>query len=536
MRPGVMDAVIGGRDDRDVFERARRSGFAAEVGLKRAELRSPGNARIASLRSAAAATSLAIPSLVLGEHNDGGLGDDDPQVAAEAAEDVVAAIAWAGELGSDVVLVPFFLAGELITAAQVERAARALRDLCPLAAARGISLCYEGRLPADAVKRLAADVGSPAFGCYFDLANPVTRGMDTATEARALRDLIRRVHLKDARVRGGDCPPGRGLVDFAESRRALEEIGYDGWLVFETPPAPEELVRRDLSFARRAFPALAAEIAWPRLGAFSYDFASGEWERLGATFARLGLEAVQLGSELLEECLARPERIAERRGVLERHGVSVAALAGYRNLVAPDDAVRRENVELLGRCLELAPALGTSIVATETGTRSTESDWSDTPENWSPATWDVLVDSIERLLPVAERSGTVLAVEPHIRNVLRTQGQLIGLLEQFPSQHLQVVCDPYNLVTRELLPAQERVTRDLLERFEHRFAIAHLKDVALLDGVVQTPEFGTGGFAQRPYLEFLRDVRPDLPLILEHLPLDHLPAAIEQVRRLAGGS
>ena len=470
---------------------------------------------------------------MLGEHNDGGLGDDDPRVAAEAAEDITTAIMWAEELGADVILVPFFLAGELVTDAQVERAARALRALCPLAEEHGVTLCYEGKLPADDVKRLAAKVSSPAFGCYFDLANPVTRGMDTATEARSLGALIRRVHIKDARVSGGDSPPGRGLVDFAESARALGDIGYDGWLVLETPPAPEELVRRDLSFARSVFGALAPEPRWPRLGAFSYDFPAGSWERLGSTFGRLGLEVVQLGSELLEECVAEPERIAARRATLERHGVTVGALAGYRNLVAPDAAARRSNLEFLSRCLEIAPALGTSVVATETGTRSAAGDWSDAPDNWSAPTWALLVDAIGTLLAVAERCGTILALEAHIRNVLKTPGQLIGLLEHFASPHLQVVCDPYNFVSRHLVGVQERVARDVLARFEHRFVIAHLKDVALVDGDVATPEFGTGTFPQRPYLEFLRDRRPDLPLILEHLPVDHLGIAIERVKGLA---
>ena len=80
-------------------------------------------------------------------------------------------------------------------------------------------------------------VGSQAFGCYFDLANVVAGGMDSATEIRALGPLIRRVHFKDARVTAGDCPPGLGWVDFAASSEALDEIGYDGWVVLETPPA-----------------------------------------------------------------------------------------------------------------------------------------------------------------------------------------------------------------------------------------------------------------------------------------------------------
>ena len=529
-----MDSVIGGRDDREVFARASRSGFeGVEVVLARSELRSRGARRLAGLRAAARETSMLVPSLVLGEHNDGGLGDADPIVAADAAKDVTAAIVWAAELGADIILVPFFLRGELHDAGQVERVARALRTLCPLAAARGVTLCYEGTLPADGVKQLAAQVGSEAFGCYFDLANPVARGMDTATEARALGDLVRRVHLKDTRVRGGDCQPGLGRVDFAESARALHEIAYDGWLVLETPPAPEVIVRRDLSFARSVFPLTGAP-RWPRLGAFSYDFDAGQAGRMVEAFSRLGLEAVQLGGGLLEECLAEPDRIKPFAAELDRAGIAVAALAGYRNLVAPDPAVRRANLELLARCLEIAPLLGTSVVATETGTRHPAGDWTDVPENWGQDAWAQLDEAIETLLPVAERSGTVLALEAHVKNVLKTPGQLIGLLERFPSPHLQVVCDPYNFLSPHLMAAQERIVQDLLERFEHRFVLAHLKDFAVHGDQTVTPEFGTGIFEQRPYLEFLRTRRPDLPLILEHLPLEHIATAARRVHDVAG--
>jgi sugar phosphate isomerase/epimerase len=534
MKPGVMDTVIGGKDPLERFTRAARSGFSGvEVVLARAALLASGDAALRRLAGARDATGLAIPSLVLGEHNGGGLADPDPSVRAAAEEDVRRAIDWAVALGADVILVPFFLAGELVSEEHVERAAGALRALCPLAAERGVRLCYEGTLPARRVRRLAADVGSDAFGCYFDLANPVPRGYDTATELRALGDLVRRVHLKDARVKGGDCHPGLGLVDFAASAAALDEIGYDDWLVLETPPGPEALVRRDLSFARTVFPSLTVEAPWPRLGAFSYEFAAGDWEGLGRTFADLGLESVQLGGPLLHECVDDPDGIEPAMGVLAEHGVAVAGLAGYRNLVAPAAAAREAGLDVLARCLELAPRFGTSVVATETGTRSPGGDWTDDPANAGEEAWDVLLASLERLLPVAERAGSILALEAHQANVLKRPGQLLALLDRFPTDHLQIVCDPYNFASRDLLPAVERLTQDLLAQFEPHFVLAHLKDVAPEGDGVGTPEFGTGVFPQPPYLEFLRTVRPDLPLILEHLPLEHVAQAVERVRTSA---
>jgi sugar phosphate isomerase/epimerase len=519
-----MDPVLCAGGDAAAFVRARQIGFdGVEVVVGRADLRSASSTRLESLLRAKERTSLEIPSLVLGEHNEGGLAAADPGVEDEATQDVLDAVRWAVELGADAVLVPFFLRGELVDEEHTARAEAAFRALCPDAAARGVALLYEGTLPAGRVRLLAERVASEAFGCYVDLANPLARGLDTATEIRALGDLVRRVHVKDARVRSGDSPPGLGFVDFAESERALREVGYDGWLVLETPPAPPPLVARDLSFTRSVFPELA-RAPWPRFGAFSYEV--GEWERLGETFRGLGLDAVQLGDPLLAELLEDPDAVAP----LREEGLEVAALAGYANLIAPDDATRRANVDRIARCLELAPTLGTFVVATETGTRHPDGDWTDSPENWGETAWALLHEALERLVPIAEHSDVILAVEATVKNVLRTQGQLTGLLERFGSQHLQVVCDPYNYLSGSLMPARGRHTQELLGRFEHRFVVAHLKDVDAGGAEVGTPELGEGVFDQRAYLEFLRDRRPDLPLVLEHLPLEHVPRAIERVR------
>lgn len=534
MKPGVMDAVLRVADDEQTFRRASRLGFAGvEVNLSREDLGSSD--RLESLRRARAATAQALPSLVLGEHSDrGGIADIDRRAAESAREDLERAIDWAAGLGADVILVPFFGRAELIGEFDIDRAAAALRPLCSLAGDRGVTLLYEGTLPAYQILQLSERVESRAFGCYFDLANPVVRGLDTATEIRSLGSLVRRVHFKDTRVGAGDCPPGLGRVDFGESYEALREIGYDGWVVLETPPGPTELVARDLAFARSVFPSLAGSDGWPRLGIFTYDFAAGEWNRLVDTCRQMGLQTVQLGTPLLEECLDQPERIEAIVELLAGEGISIAALAGYRNLVAPDPAKRRGNIDFLARCLELATRFGTSVVATETGTRHPEGDWTDSPENWRPETWELLEDAIGELLHVAERYGSILALEGSVKNVLRTAGQLIGLLERFPSPHLQVVCDPYNYLSSHLLSARERVTADFLQRFEHRFVLSHLKDVDPGGAEVGTGEFGTGVFPQRLYLDFLAEKRTDLPLILEHLPLDHVPQASRRVHELIG--
>jgi sugar phosphate isomerase/epimerase len=533
MRLGAVEYLTKDTDEIATFQRARRLGFeGVEVMLTRQDLRAAGQDRLKRLQQARQVSGLAIPSLMLGEHNNGGLASANSAVAEAAIEDIRQAIQWAAELEAKVILVPFFFQGEIVTEADFERAVRGFRQLCPLAAEKGVWLCYEGTLPADDIRRMAAEVSSEAFGCYFDLANVVWRGMDTATEIRALGELIRQVHMKDTRVGPGDCPPGLGLVDYAESARALREIHFDGWIVMETPAGPAELIARDISFTRSCFPELSRPESWPRLGAFSGEFRRGEWDRLIQHFRQFGLSVVLLSGELLLEALDHPLSIPSLRAQLEENGLAVAGLAGYRNLIAPKADRRRENLDFLKHCLALAPLFGTAIVATETGTLHPESDWLPVHDNWSEEAWSSLCQALEELLPVAEAHGSILALEGYVNHVLGTHGRLIGLLERFPTQHLQVVLDPFNYLSRHLIPVRERVTAEFLRRFEHRFVVAHLKDISAEGAEAGTPEFGYGVFPHSLYLEFLRVRRPDLPIILEHLPLDHIPAAIQRLHEL----
>jgi len=512
MKIGVLDSVIGGSDEFDRFERARGIGCAGvEVMLLRRHLRDPATPE--ALRAAKSATGLEIPAFVLDEHNLGGIASPQAGTAVAAADDVRVAIGWAAELGVGVILIPFFAQAELCDDAAVERAVAAFGDLCPFAATRGVVLAYEGTLPASRVRALAKRIGSPAFRCYFDLANLLVRGLDPPTEIRELGELVCRVHVKDLLARKNDCRPGLGRVDFRECAAALAEIGYDGWLVLETPAAPPPVVARDVAFTRWSF-GIEHE---PRSVYGALWEGDADSDALAGTFGALGLGAVQLGGPLLDRCLAE--------GAFDSHGLRVAALSGYRNLVAPD-----ADLAHVRRCLEVAPALGTWVVTSGSGTVSTESDWADHPDNWSKESWQRLEAALDELVPAAEASGTVLALEGTWMTVLRTFSQVLDLFGRYESQHLQLVCDPYNYVSYELLPAQDRLLEEYLARFESRFVVAHLKDVGVDGDRTTRPEFGTGVFHQQPYLDFLRRRRPDLPLVLEHLPLEHVPAAIERCR------
>jgi sugar phosphate isomerase/epimerase len=269
---------------------------------------------------------------------------------------------------------------------------------------------------------------------------------------------------------------------------------------------------------------------WAPLGGFTFYYTRGEWDRAIEDFTGAGLQLMQLSGELLDEALEAPDQIPTLLARLAENGLSIAALGAYKNITARDPDKRRLNVDYVRACLEHALALGTPVVSTETGTLHPSGDWSDDPDNAAPAAWDALYEVIDELLPVAETSGAVLALEGYVNNILKTHDQVAQILERYPSPHLRVMCDPYNYLSKDLLPERARLADAFLTRFKDQLVIAHLKDVSTEGAEVDTPEFGTGIFPQGRYLRFLKEKRPDLPLIFEHLPVEHIPAAIRRVQ------
>lgn len=254
MKLGIMDHVIDAKNEQETFQQAKELGLAGiEVGLRRADLRDPNQARLARITQAQAATGLAVPSLVLGEHNHGGIGSADPAVVNAACEDIRQAIEWAAELGAQVILLPFFGPAELKSDQDRQRTAQAFRELCAVAAPRGVALCYEGMLPAEDIRHMAEQVNSPAFGCYFDLANAAWLGFDPAEEIRSLGPLVKQVHMKEWGEGKHEPHPGEGQVNYTASAEALREIGYNGWLILETPSGTPDSVAQDIAFTKRYF-------------------------------------------------------------------------------------------------------------------------------------------------------------------------------------------------------------------------------------------------------------------------------------------
>lgn len=152
-----------------------------------------------------------------------------------AAENVRLSIRAAEMLGSGVLLLAFFQshAPDMTNKDAYAPIVAMLKATAASAADAGVVLGLENSLsPADNA-RLVDMVGHPAVRVYYDLHNMATYGH--GEQAIAGVQLLGKERICAVHVKNGDQRIDEpGPIDWAAAFRALNEIGYEGWYVYES--------------------------------------------------------------------------------------------------------------------------------------------------------------------------------------------------------------------------------------------------------------------------------------------------------------
>lgn len=156
----------------------------------------------------------------------------------------------APQFGVKVILVPFFGEGAIRDVSD-PRLIDGLRRTGEVAAKYGVTLGVESTLNAEDHLTLLDAVGLESVGVYYDMGNATHYGYDSPTEIRTLGKRICQIHMKDL----GGKHLGEGGVDFQAVGDAIRSIGYDGWLVLETPTGEDPDVgnKRNLHYTKELF-------------------------------------------------------------------------------------------------------------------------------------------------------------------------------------------------------------------------------------------------------------------------------------------
>jgi sugar phosphate isomerase/epimerase len=225
---GACDWSIGMRGRTEAMALARQLGLDGvqvsmgsvenDLQLRRAEVQR-------AYRDAAAASGVRIAGIALDLFNQIPY-KSDPRTEEWVGDSIDVARA----LDVRVVLLAFFERGDLRKDPDGQaEVIRRLKRIAPRAEERGVILGIESWLSATEHRRILDAVGSPNVQVYYDVANSTQMGYDIAAEIRELgRARICEFHAKE-----NGFLLGRGRIDFAAVRKAMDHIGYSGWIQIE---------------------------------------------------------------------------------------------------------------------------------------------------------------------------------------------------------------------------------------------------------------------------------------------------------------
>jgi L-ribulose-5-phosphate 3-epimerase len=248
---GVCDWTIGKRANPESFEVAKRiglDGVQVDFGSGENSLPLLDEELQKKMLNEARKRKMEIASLAMGVLNNVPYKSD-----MRAERWVRQGIRAAEAMDVKMILLAFFGKGDLKNDPQgVNKVVQRLRRVSIDAEMGGVTLGIESWLSAEEHIDIIEQVGSPAIKVYYDVANSHKAGYDIYKEIRQLGPLICQFHAKDY-----DDLFGKGSIDFEEVRRAIDDIGYRGWLVMEGTKMPlgiEESCRYDAEYLRGIFP------------------------------------------------------------------------------------------------------------------------------------------------------------------------------------------------------------------------------------------------------------------------------------------
>jgi sugar phosphate isomerase/epimerase len=151
--------------------------------------------------------------------------------------------------GTRVVLIAFFGKGDLKNDKKgIEVVIQRFKEIAPQAEKAGVVLGIESWLSAEEHMAIVDKVGSSAVQVYYDMGNSHKMGYNIYKEIRFLGKHICEFHAKDY-----DGLFGKGTINFAEVRQAMDDIHYRGWMHIESG-ANEQDIGYNGRYLRTVFP------------------------------------------------------------------------------------------------------------------------------------------------------------------------------------------------------------------------------------------------------------------------------------------
>lgn len=169
--------------------------------------------------------------------------------------------------------------------------------------------------------------------------------------------------------------------------------------------------------------------------------------------SELGIQAVDILHRQMES--EDPAYLQKLKRHAFLNGVDLIALSIHQGFVSPDRAERQKNIDHTNKCIEMANAMGIPCMRLNSGRWGTVRSFNRLMElrgieppldgYTEDEAFKWVIDSIEQVLPVAEKNGVMLALENHWGLTSTPEG-LLRIANAFDSPFFGVLMDTGNFL------------------------------------------------------------------------------------------
>jgi len=211
-------------------------------------------------------------------------------------------------------------------------------------------------------------------------------------------------------------------------------------------------------------------------------------------------------------------------------GLEITVLGCYIEPSIPDIDKRLENVGIFRDNITYAKQLGVSIVGTETTHFNIDA---------SPAereiVYELLKDSVLRMVEQAEKENVIVGIEPVAEHTLNTPSLARRLLDEVNSDKLKIIFDPVNLVLPNTINNQREIFKETFDLLGDDIVAVHVKDIIIEDNQKTWRNIGAGIIDYEYIFAWLHENKPNIRLLREGVEMDSHQDDRKTMEKLARG-
>jgi len=225
------------------------------------------------------------------------------------------------------------------------------------------------------------------------------------------------------------------------------------------------------------------------------------------------------------------------RSAAKDANIVIAEVGAWSNPLSPDDEERRQAIQFCQERLELADRVGARCCVNIAGRRS--GDWRGPhADNLSDETFDLVVETVRAIIDGVKPTRTFYTLETMPWVFPDSVACYEALIRSIDREEFAVHFDPVNLMcSPQRLCTNGAVIEDFVGKLGARIRSCHAKDIVAepkLTVHLSEGRPGTGSLDYPLFLQSLKALDPDLPLMLEHLPSrDEYSEAAKYIRSIA---